>query len=316
MSEPAIMYESDCCVGDVRFQYVLDEKIIFSTLGFDMRWPLRVFNLRGLGIDHDAFLTDLAPTFPDLSWDEYDVRREQIHFLLDGFPHESNRLASFFHDYYAGETSLEKVSDLIERLTPEKKKQFEKIKPYRRRAIARFRIEKRAQDVWHIVRIPAGSFSQSAGKNDYRSVERRFKEMDLQVTCHPEFAKLIIRLAQVVEKIHGRPEKLEINAHQVGIVARHGKFGDNSPEGIHQDGTHYIVSALVVERTHVRDGESHVYGDDKQTEYLRFTLKPGQGIFQTDIESPFWHVVSPIYLDPSGYEIGYRNIFGFDIKVL
>lgn len=316
MVKDDVMYENDLCVDDFRFQYVLDEKIIFSTLGLDMRWPLRVFNLKGLGVDQDAFVSDLAPTFQELAWDEYDVKREQIQFLYDCFPEHKERIKAFNEDFYTGKASTDGIRDLLVMLSLEKIKIYNQIKPYRRRTLARFYVEKLKRHAWRVSRVRAGSFSQSQGGDDYRAATRVFAEMSESVTKHPEFEKLLMRFGQMIEQIHRRPERLEITAHHVGIVARHGKFGDNSPEGIHQDGMHYIVSALVVERKHVRGGESHVYGDDKQTEYLRFTLKPGQGIFQTDIESPFWHVVSPIYLDPSGYEIGYRNIFGFDMKVL
>jgi len=91
---------------------------------------------------------------------------------------------------------------------------------------------------------------------------------------------------------------------------------DNAPEGIHQDGADYIVSALVIERRNVQGGTSIIYGPDKQTIYLTVTLQPGQGIFQADQGSDLWHDVTPIVLElnSSGGE-GVRNILGFDILI-
>ena len=142
--------------------------------------------------------------------------------------------------------------------------------------------------------------------------------MSSLVTSHPEFKKLLVRIAEIVEGIHKKPEELSITTHQVGIVARHGKFGDNSPEGIHQDGVDYIVSALVVERKSIQGGMSNVYGADRKTLYLTTTLHPGEGIFQTDKGSPFWHNVTPISLNHGNpyCSVGERNIFGFDITII
>jgi hypothetical protein len=88
----------------------------------------------------------------------------------------------------------------------------------------------------------------------------------------------------------------------------------NAPEGIHQDGSDYIVSALVIERRGVVGGESIVLGPDKRTEYLRHTLQEGQGIFQADVGSPLWHWATPVRpAAPSSGEEAVRNILGYDV---
>jgi hypothetical protein len=110
---------------------------------------------------------------------------------------------------------------------------------------------------------------------------------------------------------------LEMNLHQMFVFADMMSVGDNAPEGIHQDGTDFIVSALVIERAGIVGGESIVYGPDKKTEYLRRTLQAGEGIFQADKGSELWHYVTSIKEDPeTPPDYGHRSIIGFDIDVL
>lgn len=282
------------------------------TVGF----PLRVFNLTGLQINTRKFLRHLAPTFQNLPWDQYDTKRKQLLFLNDCFPEESQRLAVSYARYYSGEGDDAVIRDLFARMSPGKRKEFEKITPWRRRSIARFFVKKTSLGAWMTHRVSVHAFSQTQETGDWRGVPRVFPDMAPAITDFPEFIKLLARLGQIIEEIHGRPETLEIHAHQMGVIARHGKFGDNAPEGTHKDGTDYIVSALVIERTHIKGAVSTVYGDDKKTMYLQTILQPGQGIFQGDQESPFWHDVSPAYLDTqSEADAGERNIIGFDIRI-
>lgn len=93
------------------------------------------------------------------------------------------------------------------------------------------------------------------------------------------------------------------------------QVSSNSPEGIHQDGMDYIVSALVVERNNVSGGKSIIYGADAITPLLNITLQSGQGIFQPDKGTELWHEVTPISLiNPN--EPGYRSTIGFDVLIL
>ena len=319
MSEPAVIHESDAyCNPDERIEYILDEKMIFADMKVPMHWPLRVFNLNGLGIDQAAFLKHIAPTFRDLPWDEYDSRHAQVQCLHAAFPEEEKRIEIFNHRYYVGQCDLSPVEDLIAKLDPVTRKKFDAITPHRRRSLARFRVRKVSRYYWNVARIPAGSFSQSQGSGDFREEVRVFQEMSTSVSMHAGFEKLLMRLGQIVEQIHGRPEYLEINVHQMTTVARQNQSGEGAPEGTHQDGVDYVVPAIVIERKHILGGMSHVYGSDKVTPYLHITLKPGQGIFQTDIESPFWHSISPICVDPNAGPdaIGERSIMGPDIRIL
>ncbi len=297
------------------FTYIKDEYSIFHEHGIKIDFPLRVFNLFGLGINRERFLKDLTPSFDWLPWDEYNVRHEQILFLSHCFPHETKKLRIFLKKYYAGEAGIQDLHHIIHRLTAGEKSDFERIQPYRRRTIAAFQIKKHTHSLWRIKRVPAKPLVQT-GENDYRREARRFPEMSPTISNHHEFQKLLGCIADMVASIHKQPENLLVTAHQMGVSARHGRFGSNAPEGIHKDGVDYIISALVMERKAIRGGVSNVYGADKTTLFLSHTLEPGEGIFQSDSESPFWHDVTPVYLDTnSPEEEGERNIFGFDITI-
>lgn len=90
----------------------------------------------------------------------------------------------------------------------------------------------------------------------------------------------------------------------------------NSPEGLHQDGSNYIVSALVIDKYNIEDGESKLYCTEKDEFIKSHTLEPGEGLFHIDKGSTIWHQVTPIKLKKPSMEIGYRNILGFDFNYI
>ena len=202
---------------------------------------------------------------------------------------------------------------------------LERIRPRRKRSIAKFVLTKDngklffSEFGWNVERIPAQSFSQNAESEsgDVRSLKRVFPEMSGRVTSNQDFWHLLLSLAHLVISVHRHSiREITITAHQVSIFAELEHDGDNAPEGIHQDGSDYIVSALVVERDGILGGQSIVYGADKKTELLRHTLIPGEGLFQADKNSSLWHDVTPIREDPDiPPTYGKRSIFGFDIDV-
>lgn len=302
-------------MSETQGAYLVDERSIAARLGIEIQHPIRIFTLDGLGINKDKFLADLAPTFVSLPWDTYDVKRKQVEFLRERNYHEQIRLERFLVDYYADRSNLDDVQDLLARLSLEERRVFERIKPRRKRSIARF-IIRRLADTWGVERVPALVFSQNLPSDDVRTLQRRFKEASLMVTEYTEFFVLLQRISELVASI--RPvKKLEVTLHQVSTFADVLLEGDNSPEGIHQDGADYIVSALVMERDGIVGGESVVYGPDKRTEYVRRELQPGEGLFQADKNSPLWHDVTLIHDDPATpAPDGKRSIFGFDIDVL
>lgn len=299
------------------FRYLLDEGVLSRQLGLSIPDSIRLFDLAGLGLDQDRFIRELGPTFGDLPWDTYDLKLQQTQYLTRCFPSQKRRLDVFYEDYHLNRATLHDVADLLARLPPERRRQFDQLEPFRRRAIARFEVARGAEGDWSVERAPVRAFAQEVEEADYRSLKRVFEEADEAVTAHSEFLKLVRSLARLVSGIQPDAQRLSMAMHQVSIVADEDTLGDNSPEGVHKDGADYIVSALVVAREGISGAESVIYGPDKETEYLRVVLKPGQGIFQADANSSLWHDVTPITLSADAPSLeGRRDIFGFDIDVV
>jgi len=108
--------------------------------------------------------------------------------------------------------------------------------------------------------------------------------------------------------------KITTSIHLMGLIARNVKKVCNAPEGIHQDGANYIVSALVIERKNVQGGTSVIYGPDKREILYSRELQEGEGIFQADMHSPLWHYVTPISKVDKD-QPGHRYIIGLDFSV-
>lgn len=301
----------------MRVTYLKDEKSLSGQLQISINHPLRLFNLSGLGIDQKELMTDVLPTFEHLSWDQYDFVAKQIRFLSRVFPGKAAMLKTFYDDFLIDENESRVITSLVGQLPADEREVFECIIPSRKRAVARFVCVPTKPKFWQFDRIPVGGFAQKLATDDYRAKSRFFGEMSTIVTQHGEFQKLLIALANLVKNVEPNLKSLTITCHQVSIITRQNSPGDNSPEGIHQDGADYIVSALVMSRSGIVGGESLVYGPDKETVYLKHTLQSGQGIFQADSGSPLWHYVTPIEVDSSvNARVGTRNIFGFDFEVV
>ena len=104
---------------------------------------------------------------------------------------------------------------------------------------------------------------------------------------------------------------MNISIHQVRLLSYPGYKSDNSPENIHQDGVDYIVSALVLNKKNIKGGKSIIYNENKQEMYNTY-IDENEFIFQND--SDLWHDITKIESD--GNYVGYRDILGFDIKLL
>jgi hypothetical protein len=296
-------------------QFLEDEWSLARRLGADLP-PLRKFNLSTFGIEPGRFLSEFAPSFDDLSWDQYDVKLSQVNTLRRRFPDEADRLDRFLKHYYAGVTGLDEVHDLLLRMPAEERRILETIRPHRQRSVASFTVASPAGRAPVIERVPTGTFVQKVGAGDCRSMNRVFGETPAQLTSHPDFRRLLGTVVDLVNEVAAPRRASRLAFHQVRTVSRRDAPGVVVPEGVHQDGADYIVSALVIERDGVTGGESIVYGPDRQTPYLRTVLEPGQGLFHADSQSPLWHGVSPIRLDPdAGRAEGKRSIFGFDVHL-
>ncbi len=146
---------------------------------------------------------------------------------------------------------------------------------------------------------------------------RTFHEADDAIAAHPDVLRIIRAMADMVQEIRPGANFLRLNLHPMFVFADLMSTGDNSPEGIHQDGADYIISALVIERAGITtdSGESIVYDLDQKTVLFRRTLAEGEGLFKSDRE--VFHYVTPIREDPAiPPDFGHRSILGFDVEIL
>ncbi len=299
-----------------RFIFQDDERSIGKKLGLSLLHPIRIFSIAGLGIQQENFIRFMRPLFSTLHMDPYDAKRNKIVFLKKLFPADSKRLDQFLAAYYENRTDLDAISDLIKNLHDDARHEFDRIgmTARRKRAIARFILSDTTSG-WHSKHVPAQTFVQAVAYDDPRSYVRTFTEASGELIEYVEKQKLIHAIAQMTRDVNGRAEVLEITMHCMFVFADALLEGDNSPEGIHQDGADYIVSALVIERAGILGGESIIYSADKKTEYVRRVLQVGEGIFQDDRN--YFHYVTPIKEDPSiPPTYGNRSIIGFDINIL
>jgi hypothetical protein len=290
-----------------QFKYVIDEGIISQRMGHKVP-PIRVFNLETFGINREQFLARFRPTFSVLHLDPYDAKRNKISFLIDLFPQLEKDLRDFLAAYYSDdEVELNDIRWILTKLSDTDRYKFDAIGMSGRRKRLNF---------WNFTRVPVDDFKQAVSPGDPRLLVRKFHETIEFVTDAREMRTLMNFMAEIVSELRPGVTKLEMHLHQMYIYADFVNEGDNAPEGMHQDGADYIVSALVVERVGITGGESVVLGLDKKTEYLKRTLSVGEGIFQAD-KNTLWHDISPIREDPRAENhFGHRSIFGLDINII
>ncbi len=276
----------------------------------------KVITLREMNVDQGLLLRDVLPSFELLSWDYYDVRREQVEIIIAGCPYLDAESKANLAKYYRGMLPLQMLTPLIDRLARSERERLRELQPYRRRHVNKVRCAKSDSGEWQIALCRTGAITQIVDDLDYRSIERIFPRIDETIWNHSEMQKLILAVITLVSELEPQARLLTMTCWQNGLVARPERAGNNSPEGIHQDGADYIVSALVLERRNVAGGTSRIFGPDKATLLFEHTLGQGEGILQSDAGSPLWHDVTPIELNDSGSgQIGIRNTIGFDINV-
>lgn len=277
--------------------------------------PISMVSLDDIGIDKDAFLERTASFYSQFDWDKYLFRQNQIEFVKK---HSRRNVSDKeWLDYYLDKYNLCDSDLIANSLSEEQFLEFSKIKPTRRRAISEFILEN--CNGWAVNRVEAQGFGQEyamiSEQNDidYRVAERIFNE--LPENCVDD--DLIEILKYFALKISGdnyRARKIKAIVHHTQIVCFPEISATNSPEGIHQDGMDYIVSALVVESRNFLGGKSIIYGRDKLTPIVEVSLAPGQGVFQPDRGTDLWHTVTPIF-SKDGINPGMRSTIGFDFML-
>ncbi|MBX9743894.1 MAG: 2OG-Fe dioxygenase family protein, partial [Chlamydiales bacterium] len=265
---------------------------------------------------NSTYVNKKRSLFSNMPWDFYDARREEIHFLkqalqLDECDVDSLRL---FCEYFKGTVPREHLAFLYNQLHENDRKLFNQIKPFRRRVASKFLVHCDGVH-WEKKRVPVQSFSQEKAKIqentfDLRQLPRTFSEMKQE---QPYFDPLLFGILETIRKSRSDVKYFEVVVHHVLVETYADRIKSNSPEGIHQDGCDYIVSALVIERENIIGAESQIFGEDQTTKLFTATLQPGMGLLQPDNHSPLWHQVTSMKVLQG--EKGHRSSIGFDITL-
>jgi hypothetical protein len=306
----------------------LTEKDISRQIGQGIKSPILVSDLDHLGIDKSEFLSFYGPLFAELSWDPYDARRLRVEYLAEVFPADVEELLNRLPDYYIGKKDSRSFRKWTSQLNIQQRKAYEAIHPWRRRAVAKFVLSQTKRSIT-IKRKPVPQFAQSVDQLDVRSLPRVFDEAPTRHVEVDLFYDLLRKVFEMVQEaraqIDQRVKKISITAHFMSVQATSAQPGDNSPEGAHEDGADYIISALVINRLNVNGGQTQIIERSpagKKSIIYRRILLPGEFVFQADTRdeitygTDLWHHVTPFHLaDPEAGE-GWRDIIGFDIMVL
>jgi hypothetical protein len=301
---------------------VITEKEVSKLIGREIKSPICVSDLEGLGIDKNSFLAFFRPFFEKLKDDCYLIRQKQMLFLEQNLPDEFKAINALHKDYFEGNVEKRVLEPWILKLNDLQKASFDKLAVVtRQRSISTFTLsveEKPPQ----IKRIYMDEYHQDV--DDFRVWKRVFEETDPAATENDLFRDLLIKTGELVINIHPEVKKLKFTAHFMRTLAQKDIPGENAPEGIHEDGAQYIISALVINRLNVEGGASGIYEkpacNNKALIYSK-VLQSGEFVFQADtgeeltFGNDLWHNVTAIHPVDTNQK-AFRDIIGLDIEIL
>ncbi|MBE7689916.1 2OG-Fe dioxygenase family protein [Tenacibaculum piscium] len=305
---------------------MITEKEISEQLKRTIKAPIRIGSLTDLAINKADFIASFKPFFDtDLMDDVYLVKNNQMAFLKSIFIKDIASLEKIHQDYFEGKLPESVLNPWIDKLSENQKKEFLILsKITRQRNISSFTVEKsveKQRDNLDVKRIEAKSFKQDV--SDFRVWKRVFKQASKASVENELFKALLKEVFLLISEIHPTTQKVKVTSHFMRTISDVQIKGENSPEGVHEDGAKYIVSALVINRTNILGGETQIFEAISEKKDLIFNtvLEEGEFAFQADTgeEKEFgtdlWHYVTPI--QPINLaEKGVRDIIGFDIEIV
>ena len=269
----------------------------------------QVFGMEQLGLQ-PGFLDSVAACAAQLPWDTYDVARRRRQVLQR---HASILAPAQRALLEEDDSDPDALWNAVRGHLPSVlRAALKRIQPHRRRAMRKYDARRVSAACWQLQPLDDPEFVQPGVVS--RAPRRVFAPIALALTYHPDMLRLV---AGIAETIHQRcaATHLQLVLHQMLTIARGPGAAEPAPEGLHQDGADYILSALVVRRRGVYGGTSRVYRGSAGPLLLEQTLGEGEGLFQPDAGSPLWHEVSALHAeDPRGE--GQRMILGIDAHVL
>jgi hypothetical protein len=282
--------------------------------------PIRVFHLSDFDIDSEQFLGRLSPTFHNLPLDPYDPALAAEKFVKTHDPNLYVEHEAAWLRYWANLAELQYTNPLAGPQfwtqhigNADLATRIESIRPHRRRSSFQYLAAplESARDKWLLREVGTPSFAQAV--SDVRARPRRFASAKPEVYRDVDVLALIAIACQVVRQTASvLPAGMRVTLHQMLTYADQPSGREPAPEGTHQDGSPFILSALVVERTNVAGGLSRVYYNKNRGLALEYELPPGYGLLQSDTHHQYWHEVTTIYpVNPN--QPAYRSILGLDI---
>ncbi len=303
----------------------ITQETIAEQIGRPMKSPVLVSNLSNLGIDQAAFLKYFKPLSAELTWDEYDPRRLRIELLKEFFPQDKDELDALFSLYFTGKISEKSLLHWIVKLNPEQHKKYKAIKPWRRRSISQFLLTNDKNTIT-VEREKVQQFEQNLDSTDFRSLPRVFAEAPKSHVENELFTSFLKAMFEQTQKITAKKlKKIRMVVHFMSVKSTQENPGDNSPEGAHEDGADFIVSALVINRINVTGAETQIieqFEDKSRETILKYTLQEGEFVFQADTGeekiygNDLWHHVTPFYVDDMEKGESWRDIIGLDILIV
>lgn len=301
---------------------MITEKEISIKLQRTIQAPIRIGTLKDLEIDTAKFIPFFKPFFEtDLIDDVYLVKNNQMFFLKAIFINEKTDLEKLHKDYFEGKLSEIVLKPWIDKLSKSQKEEFLRLsKITRQRNISSFTLEKKDSN-YIIERVKAVSFKQDV--TDFRVWQRVFKQASKECVENELFKKLLKKVFLLVSAIHTDTRKIKVTSHFMRTISDYEIIGENSPEGIHEDGAQYIISALVINRSNITGAETQIFEEISGKKEIIFNkvLESGEFAFQADtgeevkFGNDLWHYVTPIQ-PVNKAEKGVRDIIGFDIEIL
>ena len=272
--------------------------------------PISEFSLADMGVDQDRLVSDIAPTFDSLTLDIYEKRRQEVVLLKQLCPANTALLNKFLPDYLSSKAALTDISEVISQLSSQELIELSNIGTVRFRSIAKFDVVFTNSPSPRIQRVSANGFvQQTTDKTDFRSFARYFEEASEYVTDSIEIRQILRYIAAKVRKQHPTPvHSMVVTLHQV-IVSVDSKTPFHLPDGVHQDGADYIVSAIPLIMSGVLPPLSTVY-DSQLHPMLETRLGVGQGLLHDD--RSYWHSVSALMASGAN---GQRGTIGLDVQI-
>jgi len=282
--------------------------------------PIRVFHLADLGIDAQPFLCRLGRTFHSLPLDPYDPALAAELFVRDHLADVYSAYEPVWLSYWNALADLQYTNPRAGPQfwkqyvhTDEAQQELDAMRPHRRRSCFQYlaRPLPAPEYRWEIQELGTPSFAQAV--SDVRSRPRRFAASPMTVYRDPDILAFVAIVCQLVRQTASViASTMRVTLHQMLTYADNPTGREPAPEGTHQDGSPFIVSALVIERENVTGGVSKVYYKKNTSIALEYELSPGYGILQSDTHNEYWHQITTVY--PSDWtKIAYRSILGLDI---